>query len=183
MTTLRERVAAERRRLRSVRQKLSAAVAQTSGGEESYVPFYIAIADYIEAAMERLHAQDIKMGDMIREKVETVDENVKQALAELDERLAGNQEHLQRFLEASEALKREGAAAIERFEAVSKAYTDYITANMGHHGGTTDLAAKLFSTDDWEYMAGVTDEDMQREKELYAHVEETTPDDLEVPAD
>ncbi len=54
---------------------------------------------------------------------------------------------------------------------------------MGHHGGTTDLAAKLFSTDDWEYMAGVTDEDMQREKELYAHVEETTPDDLEVPAD
>lgn len=183
MTTLRERVAAERRRLRSVRQKLSAAVAQTSGGDDSYVPFYVAVADYIEAAMERLHAQDVKMGDMIRDKVDTIDDSVKQALAELEERLAGNQEHLQRFLEAGESLKRDGAAAVERFEAVSKAYTDYITANMGHHGGTTDLAGKLFSMDDWEYMAGVSDADMKREQELYDRVDETTPADLEVPAD
>ena len=180
MTTLRERVADERRRLRSVRQKLSAAVAQTAAGDEAYVPFYIAVADYMDASMGRLHAQDVKMGDMIRTKVKTVDAGVKQALAELDERLSGNQQHLQQLLEAREALKREGSAALERFEAVAKAYTDYIVANMGHHGATTELAGKLFTTDDWEFMAGITDEDMQREQALFATVTETTPDNLEI---
>lgn len=183
MTTLRERVANERRRLRSVRQRLSAAVAQTSGGDAAYVPFYIAVTDYMEAAMGRLHAQDVKMGDMIREKVPEINAQVEQALGELDARLSGNQQHLERLLEAREALKRDGAKAIGNFEAVAKAYTDYIVANMGHHGATTDLAGELFSVADWEYMAGVTDEEMRREQALYEDVEASTPSSLVISED
>ena len=37
---LRERIAGERRRLRKVREALSAAVIQTSRGDEAYLPFY-----------------------------------------------------------------------------------------------------------------------------------------------
>ena len=76
MTTLQERIAGERRRLRTVRQKLSAAVAQTAQGNPDWAPFYAAVGDYMEASMARLHAQDVKMGDMIREKVERVDDKV-----------------------------------------------------------------------------------------------------------
>ncbi len=170
MTTLSEQIAGERRRLKSIRQLLTTAVARKSGGNSSFVPFYIALGDYMEAAMERLHAQDIKMGDMIRRKLVTLDDKAVQALDELHERLTGNQAHLTVFSAAKSALQSEGVEALERFEQASTAYTAYIMANMGHHGGTTELAAKLFSEADWAYMAGITEAETRLEQQLHDRV-------------
>ena len=167
MTTLSERIAGERRRLKSVRQLLTTAVERKSGGDPAFVPFYIALGDYIEASMNRLHAQDVKMGDMIRR---TLDANARQALDELHERLTGNQAHLTVFSAAKSALQNEGADALPRFEQASAAYTAYIVANMGHHGLTTELAARLFSEADWAYMAGITEAETALEQQLYARV-------------
>ena len=114
--SLRERVANERRRLKSVRQALSAAVAQGAGTDAAYLPFYLAVADYMEAAMHRLHAQDVRMGDMIRQKLGKLDASQVQALGEMDDRLAANQDHLKRFLDARGALRRQGMAALAGFE-------------------------------------------------------------------
>ena len=183
MTKLRESIGNERRRLRSVRQKLTAAAQMKASGDESFVPFYIAVTDYLETAMGRLHAQDIKMGDMIRDKSEQIDETVEKALGELDERLSGNQGHLKQLLDAGAKLRSEGKAGLEHFETVAKAYSDYITANMGHHGATTDLARDLFNQDDWEFMAGITDEETHRESELYDLVTRATPQNVTVPDD
>jgi len=171
MTTLREKVAGERRRLKSVRETLTVAVARKSGGDSAFAPFYVAIGDYIETAMGRLHAQDVKMGDMIRDKLGTLDGPSEQALRELDERLAGNQDHLRALTTARKVLvSAPDAAALERFETVGAAYTQYIVASMGHHGGTTDLAGRLFSQEDWEHMAGISEEDTRTEQRLYALV-------------
>lgn len=175
MTTLRERVAGERRRLKSVRETMTTAVTRKSGGDSAFVPFYTAVADYIETSMGRLHAQDVKMGDMIRAKLGTVDARSEQALGELDERLAGNQQHLKAFVAARNGLQGGGAAALEHFEKVAGAYSNYIVTNMGHHGGTTELAGRLFTTADWDYMAGVTDEETRREQELYERVFASLP--------
>lgn len=179
MTTLRERIAGERRRLKSVRQALTAAVARQSGGDPAFVPFYIAVADYIETAMGRLHDQDVKMGDMIRTKLGTIDAASAGALAELDARLAGNQRLLHEFVAAREALKTQGAAALGRYEDSGAAYTHYIVTNMGHHDGTTDLAQRLFTTADWEYMAGVTEAETRLEQELYGRVFAALPPALD----
>ena len=170
MSTLREKVAGERRRLKSVREAMTAAVARKSGGDSTFAPFYVAVADYIETSMGRLHAQDVKMGDMIREKLGKLDAQSEQALRELDERLEGNQQHLKAFSAAKRALSGGGAAALEHFEAVAAAYSNYIVTNMGHHGATTDLAGRLFTTADWDYMAGVTDEETRVEQQLYTRV-------------
>ncbi|MCL4778642.1 MAG: hypothetical protein KJ049_00515 [Gammaproteobacteria bacterium] len=175
MTTLSEQIAGERRRLKSVRQLLTTAVARKSGGDPSFVPFYIALGDYIEAAMGRLHAQDVKMGDMIRRKLVTLDDKSRQALDELHERLTGNQAHLAVFSAARNALQGEGADALARFEQASAAYTAYIVASMGHHGLTTELAAKLFSEADWAWMAGITAEETALEQQLYARVHDLLP--------
>jgi hypothetical protein len=178
---LRERVANERRRLKSVRQTLSAALAEGSKNDPAFVPFYSAIAEYIEAAMHRLHIQDVRMGEMIRDKINAPDGGTRTALGELDERLAGNQRHLTELKNARAALASEGASALGRFEQVSRDYTNYITTNMGHHGATTELAQKLFSVDDWAYMAGITEEETQREKELYDRVFASVPKSLKLP--
>jgi hypothetical protein len=133
--TLRERVAGERRRLKSVRETLTAAVARKSGGDSAFAPFYVAVADYIETSMGRLHAQDVK-------------KNL----------VAGT-----------------NPANLASFELAGAAYTNYIVTNMGHHGGTTDLAGRLFTPADWDYMAGVTDEETRTEQQQYARVFSTLP--------
>ncbi len=178
MSEWQERVSGERRRLKQVRQLLTAAVARTSGGDPRYVPFYLALADYIETAMARLHAQDVRMGDMIRARISPPDAEAMQALAELDDRLAGNQQHLGRFALARKALAVHGVGALGDFERVAADYTAYIVANMGHHGATTMLAQRLFSADDWQHMAATTDEDTRREALLHGRVEATRPPDL-----
>ncbi|MDJ0927534.1 MAG: hypothetical protein QNJ73_07760 [Gammaproteobacteria bacterium] len=183
MTTLQERIAGERRRLRTVRQKLSAAVEQGAAGNADWVPFYAAVANYMEAAMDRLHAQDVKMGDMIREKLGQIDDSAKQALNELDERLAGNEKRLKRMLAAGRSLVDQGIEALDEFEDAARDFTDFIVRNMGHHGGTTNLAAKLFTPEDWEYMADQTDEAIANEMALFETVEASTPANLEVPAE
>ena len=172
----------ERRRLRSVRQALSAALEQGARGDASYVPFYTAVADYMEASMHRLHIQDVRMGEMIQSKLGALDPSAKKALGTLDERLNGNQRHLGNLLNAREQLKKQGAAAIGQFEQVARDYTSYITTNMGHHGATTELAQRLFSTDDWAYMAGITEEETRREEQLHERVFATLPKGLTLPA-
>jgi hypothetical protein len=179
---LRERVANERRRLKSVREALSAALAQGAHGDPAYVPFYVAIADYMEASMRRLHIQDVRMGEMIRSKLATQEPGSTRAMGELEDRLTGNQRHLSKLVEGRDALKKEGVAALDRFEQVGRDYTNYITTRMGHHGPSTDLAQKLFSMDDWAYMAGITEEETRREQVLHDQVFSSVPKNLKLPA-
>jgi len=176
MSTLQERIANERRRLRLVRQKMVAAIQDEVQGDEAYVPFYVAAADYIDATMQRLHEQDVKMRDMIVERVGEVDDSVEQALAELDARLEGAKAHLKPFLEARDALGDKGVEALEAFEKIGQEYSDFIVANMGHHGATANLAAKLFSLKDWEYMAGITDEQQAEDENLFQRFVDLAPD-------
>jgi hypothetical protein len=178
---LNERVANERRRLKSVRQALSAAVAKGAGRDPAYLPFYAAIGDYIETAMRRLHTQDVRMGELIRRKLGRLTDSQNQALAEMDERLAGNQRYLKTFLAAHDALRASGATALPAFEAASRDYTHYITTNMGHHGPSTALARDLLTGEDWAWMAGITAEETRREEELHDRVFATLPASLVLP--
>src|SRR5262245_699564 len=123
---LRERVANERRRLKTVREALTSALAQGARGDEEFVPFYVAIAEYIEAAMHRLAIQEVRMAAMIRSKLGTLDAAAEKAMSELDDRLAGNQRHLSAMLAAKDQLTKVGAAALERFEQATRDYTNYI---------------------------------------------------------
>lgn len=135
MSTLADQVAEQRRRLKSVRMMLTTAVARTSQGDPQFAPFYVAIGDYMEAAMGGLHAQDVKMGRMIRHKLGTPDAAAEQALGELDQRLAGNQKFLQIMLAGREGLLTSQApAALLAFEQAGHAYAHYIVSQMGHHG-------------------------------------------------
>ena len=178
MTTLQERIGNERRRLRAIRQKMMAAVEQKSGGDEAYVPFYVASADYIDATMARLHVQDVKMGEMIREKANAVEDDIETAMGQLEARLQGAKDHLKPFLAARDELREKGAEALENFEKIAKEYSDFIVANMGHHDASSDLSAKLFTTADWEYMAGITDEEVAKEENLFERAAASTPDSL-----
>lgn len=175
MNEIRERVGNERRRLKQVREALSAALVKTAEGDDSYVPFYIAIGNYFEIAMDRLHIQDVRMEDMLKKMIPDPDATVRQAFKEVEDRLRINQEHLKKFMAARDALKEKGAVALSEFESAAKAYTDFILAQMGHHGASTSLAGERFSQKDWEFMAHVEPGDMEREQKLHDEVFATQP--------
>ncbi|MDH3977495.1 MAG: hypothetical protein OEU86_03185 [Gammaproteobacteria bacterium] len=175
MSTLMDEVSQERRRLRNVRQTMAAAVEVGAQGENTFIEFYSAAANYIEVAMQRVHDQDIKMKSMILDKVEKADSAVKQAIQELDDRLEGAAKELPLFLEARDALLEQGASKLSDFEVAAQRYSDFIVSNMGHHPATADLAAKLFSVPDWEYMAGRGAEQIKAEVQLFDRVMEKKP--------
>jgi len=158
---------------------MAAAIKVQANGDEKFVPFYVAAADYIDAMMQRLHEQDEKMGKMIVDKVDEVDEQVKQALDELHERLDGAKQHLHPFLAARDTLRETGVGALEAFEKAAQKYSDFIVANMGHHGATNELAVKMFTPADWDYMAGISDEQETHEQQLFDRVVDTTPNGVE----
>jgi len=183
MTTLMERVSGERRRLRQVRMALTAATSQKSNGDAAWVPFYIAITEYFEASMERLHEQDIRMGKMLRDKIDMQNPDNQKALKELDARLEGLNMHHGKLLVARDALAAGEAGALEQYEDVGGAYAAYIVDNMGHHTGTANLAGDHFSQADWEHMTMVSEAAQQREQELFDKVFSLKPANLELPAD
>jgi hypothetical protein len=52
---------------------------------------------------------------------------------------------------------------------------------MGHHGATMDLSKKLFAPEDWEYMAGVSDEQSAFDEQLFNRVVTTMPQGVAEP--
>jgi phosphopantothenoylcysteine synthetase/decarboxylase len=180
MNDLYERIAGERRRLREVRKMMTAAVEQTASGSADYVPFYVAIGDYFETAMHRLHEQDLRLTDLLNKKADLSLPKNQQAMAELAARLEGNQRHLEKLMAARASLKQSGTAALPEFESAGKAYSDFIVANMGHHPGTNDMAQEVFSAEDWQHMAYVSDDDLANEQRLYDAVVAAKPAGLSV---
>jgi hypothetical protein len=132
--------------------------------------------------MRRLHDQDIRLGELLDKRVDLSTPDNQQAMAELDDRLTGNKHHLKKMLAARDALRSDGAAALDQFESAGGDYAAFIVANMGHHPGTADLAQAAFSADDWAYMADINEADQELEQRLHAAVFTVWPQSsLEMP--
>lgn len=174
-----ESLMGERGRLRTSHTMLEAAL-ESEARDQSFVPFYISVANYMEASMGRLHSQDIEMLGRLAEKLGEATPDEEEIIAEVHRRLDGNQEHLKKFLACRNAVKAEPAdqAAIAEFESASGAYIDYIHNRMGHHAPSTDLARKLFEPADWLEIADFDDDYFAMEKRLYGKILDTRPDSV-----
>jgi hypothetical protein len=169
-----ESIMNERGRLRTAHEMLKAALA-LDGRDESFVPFYLAVADYMEISMGRLHDQDIRMLDRLGAAMAPLDAESEQIIAEVHRRLEGNQAYLAQFLACRSALREDGTPAVDKFEEVSAAYIDFIHENMGHHAPSTDLARQHLTEDDWVEMADLDESYFVKERALYESVLQTRP--------
>lgn len=169
-----ESIMNERGRLRTAHEMLKSAL-DLDVRDESFAPFYVAVADYMEISMGRLHDQDIKMLAKLSEAMAPLDPETEEVVAEVHRRLEGNQAHLAKFLDCRSALRREGMSAFDLFEDVSAAYIDYIHNRMGHHAPSTDLARQHFTENDWVEIADIDDSYFAKERALYESVLQTRP--------
>lgn len=169
-----ESIMNERGRLRTAHEMLKAALV-VEERDDSFVPFYLAVADYMEASMGRLHDQDLKMLQRLSEAMAPLDSESEEIIDEVYLRLEGNQEHLQKFLACREELQKNSASAFKRYEDTSTAYIDFIHNRMGHHAPSTDLARQHFTEDDWIEIADIDESYFIKERALYESVLQTRP--------
>jgi len=169
-----ESIMTERGRLRTAHEMLHAALAEEVR-DAAFVPFYIAVADYMEASMGRLHDQDVKMLQRLDAAVEPTDSQAKEIIAEVYRRLDGNQEHLRNFLACRTDLQSDAASAVDKFEQTGRAYIDFIHNRMGHHAPSTDLARQFFVEDDWVAIADIDQTYLSKEEALYESMLRTRP--------
>ena len=171
-----ESVMGERGRLRTSHEMLKAAL-DTESRDESFVDFYIAVANYMEAGMGRLDEQDIKMLARLAERLGDATEEEQAIIDEVHRRLNGNRDHLKKYLACRDALIADSSdsVSISDYEKVSNAYIHYIHNDMGHHAPSTDIARKLFVESDWIEIADIDENYFMAEKELYSKLLDARP--------
>ena len=172
-----ESIMGERGRLRTVHEMLKAAL-EVSPRDETFIPFYIAIGNYMEASMGRLHTQDISMLEKLASKVDMNDPENEENIAEVYRRLDGNQEHLKLYKACTRALVSDGTEAVKDYEETSLAYIDYIHNRMGHHAPSTDMARRVFTEEDWAAFADIDENYFSKERALYESVLQTRPESV-----
>jgi len=174
-----ESLMGERGHLRTSHEMLKAAL-EIESRDDSFVPFYIATANYMEAGMGRLDAQDVRMLSRLAEKLGNMSADEEEIIAEVHRRLDGNRDHLKKFLACRDALVTDETdqTNIAHFESVSNAYIDYIHNRMGHHAPSTDIALKLFDENDWNHIADIDPEYFSGERKLYVAQLTVRPDSV-----
>ena len=166
----------ERGRLRQSHEVLEAAL-QLEARDASFVPLYIAVAKYMEAAMKRLDSQDITMTSLLANKLNSAATEQQEILSEVHRRLAGNRKHLEKLIACRAVLEGspDNATAIRSFEKTSSAYIDYIHTNMGHHAPSTTLARELLVGPDWLQIADLDADYFALEDRLFNRLMDSRP--------
>jgi hypothetical protein len=177
MLPARAEIARERRRQMQVRKAFDAGLALDGGYDPVLVPFFEACADYLIASMDRLHAQDQLIHDLLSARIPSAETDAHERLATLNERQRQSRALVAEFAAAAADLRRMGAAALGSFVPAARQFAEAFRGLMAPRRNPffkhTDA---LFSDEDWVRIAGVTEESLQTEERLFSAIQRAAPD-------
>lgn len=172
----RAEIGRERRRMIQVRKAFETCLAQRDDDAHDPTDFYLACGDYIVWTMARLHDQDQRIHDLLKERLDPGLTDVHEQLAGLNDRQAKSRAFTAEFQQAVTALRNVGPSGRSEFETAAQAFVDLFTTLMAPRKNPfqehTDV---LFTDSDWIDIAGVSNESLAEEQELYELVEATAP--------
>ncbi len=172
----RAEIGRERRRMIQVRKAFETYLTQRDDDAHDPTDFYLACGDYIVWTMARLHDQDQRIHDLLKERLDPGLTDVHEQLAGLNERQAKSRAFTADFQQAVKALRDSGASGQGEFEEAARAFVNLFTSLRAPRKNPfqehTDV---LFTDSDWIDIAGVSTESLAEEKELYELVGATAP--------
>lgn len=172
----RAEIGRERRRMIQVRKAFEISLVQRDDDARDLTDFYLACGDYIVWTMARLHDQDQRIHDLLKECLDPGLTAVHEQLADLNERQEKSRAFTDKFHQAVEALRTSGAAGRSDFETAAQAFVDLFTTLMAPRKNPfQEHTDELFGDSDWIDIAGVTDESLGEELDLYGRVEASAP--------
>lgn len=176
MSNPRAAIGFERRRQIQIRKAFEAGLELQEADRAGLTEFYLACGAYIVFSMDRLHYQDQVIHDLLAERIPPDDVDAHDRLAVLNERQGKSREMVETFRQAVEDLNETGSDGRAPFESASHAFTAAFTSLMAPRKNPFQAHTDdLFTDADWELVAGVTDESMEAEKNLYKAVQASAP--------
>jgi hypothetical protein len=174
--TSRNAVQRERQRLGQVRKAFAAGIEQQQNGKDAGLEFFSACVDYIRASMDRLHAQDQRIHDLLMPHVKASDTTMIATLDNLNSRLARSRVALNELTAARDAYRTKGKAGWADFKAAIDLFMDiYFNVLMKGQHSTLEFQKQVFSDTDWSATAGVTEDALIKEATLFAEVRRHAP--------
>ena len=130
----------------------------------------------MHAALERLHAQDQRIIDLLDPLVPKTDEANRQILASFDRGLSRSRVALDRLMLALENYQLAGPDGQGQFEEEARAFLEvFINVLAARRHTSSHLEEQHFSHQDWVFVADSTEQSRQRERELFQQVKQTAP--------
>lgn len=142
--------------------------------------FFLACAAYIVFSMDRLHHQDQVIHDLLKERISTEDTTAHERLDILDDRQRRSRELVENFQTAARELGNKGPDVRDAFEAAAIEFTSAFSSLMAPRKNPfqkyTDV---LFTDEDWQLIALVSDESRSIEHNLYSAVQASSPENVD----
>jgi len=176
MLNARAAIGFERRRQIQIRKAFEAGLELSDDDRADLTDFYLASGTYIVFSMDRLHYQDQVIHDLLAERISTNDVDAHSRLAVLHERQDKSRAMVETFRQAVEVLSETGPDGRNVFEAAAHTFTAAFISLMAPRKNPFEAYTNdLFSDEDWELVASVTDESIETEKNLYKAVQTSAP--------
>ena len=173
------RVREERMRMSKVRRSLGEALDGRAAADDP-IPLYLACSDYLQHALDRLHAQDHRLWERLNPHAGPEDAEFRDKLDKLKARLAASEHSLAGLVLARETLRARGASEREAFEDEARRFLDvFLNILAASRHSTLAEEEEKFVGADWDYVADNTAEAAAREMQLYEQVENAAPGVME----
>jgi len=167
----------ERMRLAQVRKSFMAGVEQQSTGQNIAPEFLLTCVDYIKAAMDRLHAQDQRIHDLLIPHVAATDTVGADTLAHLNHRLAKSREALDGLVAARDSYRASGHAGWSNFKTAVDHFMDvYMNTLLKGQHSTMEMQKKVFDDAAWDYVSNQSQDSHIIEATLFAGVQRYAPE-------
>lgn len=166
----------ERRRQIQIRKAFETVLDLPAAERARLTEFYLASGAYIVFSMDRLHYQDQVIHDLLAERIPQQDADAHEQLALLNERQGKSRAMVETFRLAVDALGDAGEAGRGVFETAARNFAEAFVSLMAPRKNPFHTYTdELFSDEDWDLVAGVTDESIEMEKNLYNAVQIHAP--------
>jgi hypothetical protein len=170
----------ERRRLAQVRKSFAAGADTATKGQPVPLEFLATCVDYISASMDRLHAQDQRIHDILRPHVLPDDITGEKILSHLNVRLARSREALAKLVAARDTYRAAPQTGVTGFKVAVDGFMDvYLNVLLSGQHSTLDMQDKLFTDATWNDVAGVTQESNVIEASLFSAVKRLAPSGMD----
>ena len=169
-------VSTERTHLSQVRRAFTKAL-EDENADPGLVNFYVVCSNYLEFALNRLIAQDYILHDLLVPHIEESNTDYQNKLQSLHKGLKAMESSIKNLGDAKNDLVTSGLYGVDPFKKEAHEFLDvFLNLLASNRHSTYDLEKEVFTPEDWEQIAGVTEESINNEAILYQEIKLSAPE-------
>lgn len=169
-------VSNERTHLSQVRRAFSDAL-EIDRKDPSLVNFLVACCNYLIFSLRRLIEQDLVLHERLHPHVDSDNSEYLDKLEKLELGLVSMESFILKLEKSKERLVKNGLYGLEDFKKNANDFLEaFLSMLASNRHSTYSLEKKVFTNDDWEAIACISDESMESEKKLYDDVTMSPPE-------